>query len=171
VEIELVYQTWDAIDLVRLVLSPSDYFDPLEPGENYQTHGVPRHNHTWQYLNVPLNRLKWSMERRRGTGDDTTFRTQYMDGGRTWMTHRLNPDGYEEIIHYTQLSDNLCHTIRTWRTPGGAWVVSLNSVIRNLPDGSEEELRHDQPWSPEEVAAFTRSCLSEESDAPRNQLR
>jgi hypothetical protein len=150
-EIELVYQTWDGTEPVRLMLSPADYFDPLEPGETYESHGIPRYNHTWQYLHVPRSRLKWSKERRQGTGEDSTFRTQYMDGGRSWMNHRLDPDGYEEIIHHTELTDGCYHIIRTCRKTNGAWVVALNSVVSDLADGTQREQRFDQPWSPEEM--------------------
>lgn len=154
--IQIAYQTWDDAEPVWLTLTPEEYFDPLEPGETYEAHGVPRFNHTWQYLAVPRDRLKWSLERRQGTHDDTTFRTQYMDGGRSWMYHRLDPDGYEEIIHNTQFTDDRCHIMRTCRVAGGNWVVSLNSLIRDLADGSQDEQRYDQPWSPDESAAFSR---------------
>jgi hypothetical protein len=161
-QIQIGYQTWDGQGPVWLTLSPEEYFDPLGPGEEHATNGVPRYNHTWEYLNIPLDRLKWSVERRRGTFDDTTFLTQYMDGGKTWMNHRRDPDGYEEIIHYTQLAGDRCHILRTCQKPHGAWVVALNSVIRDLPDRRQEEQRYDLRWSPEEIAAFTRRHPAEE---------
>ncbi len=136
-------------------LTPEEYFDPLDPGETYEAHGVPRFNHTWEYLPVHRSRLKWSTERRQGTADDTTFRTQYMSAGRSWMNHRLDPDGYEEIIHYTRLADDRCHIIRTFRMPNGAWVVSLNSVISDLPNGTQEERRYDEPWSHDELKTLS----------------
>jgi hypothetical protein len=155
--IQIAYQTWDGTEPVWLTLTPEEYFDPLEPGETYEANGVPRFNHTWHYLPVPRERLKWSLERRQGTGDDTTFRTQYMGGGQSWMNHRLDPDGYEEIIHATQIAEDRCHIIRTCRVPGGQWAVSLNSVIRDSPDGSQEEQRLDQPWSFDEIIALSRN--------------
>ncbi len=39
--------------------------------------------------------------------------TQYLDGGRFRMTHRVDQDGYEEMIHVTQLDDRSCHIVRT----------------------------------------------------------
>jgi hypothetical protein len=157
VEIQIVYQTWEGAEPIRLLVSPEDYFDPLAPGETYEADGIPRYNHTWEYLPVPRHELKWSVERRRGTWFDTTFFTQYLEGGRTWMNHRIDPDGYEEMIHHTQLSEDRCQIMRTCRTPNGVWAVSLNSVIVDLADGSQEERRYDLPWSPEEVARYAQS--------------
>ena len=155
-EIQIVYQTWGETAPVSKLLPPEEYFDPLEPGENYEADGVPRYNHTWQNLDVPLSCLKWTLERRSGTTDDTSIRTQYMDDGRSWMTHRSDPDGYEEIIHSTQIDDCRCHILRTCRTAGGGWVVHLNSVIEDQDDGSQREEQLDHPWSFDEAMRYSR---------------
>jgi len=156
-QIQLVYQTWDEAAPVTKPLPPEEYFDPLEPGESYEVDGIPRYNHTWQYLDVPPSRLKWTLLRRSGTvDDDATFRTQYMDAGRSWMTHRRDPDGYEEMIHFTQIDEGRCHILRTGRAAGGGWVVYLNSVIEDKEDGSQREERLDHPWSVHEVMNYSR---------------
>ncbi|VTR93119.1 Uncharacterized protein OS=Desulfosporosinus sp. OT GN=DOT_0185 PE=4 SV=1 [Gemmata massiliana] len=156
VQIQLVYQTWDGGAPVTKFLLPEEYFDPLEPGESYEVDGVPKYNHTWQYLDVPPRRLKWTVERRSGTADDTTIRAQYMDGGQSWMTHRSDPDGYEEMIHSTQIGDGRCHILRTCRTTGGGWVVHLNTVIEGGDDGTQREKRLDGPWSFDEAMDYGR---------------
>jgi hypothetical protein len=156
VKIQLAYQLWGSDNIAWVTLTPEQYFDPLEPGETYEADGIPRYNHTWQYLSVPRERLKWSLERREGTGDDTTFRTQYMAGGKTWMNHRLDPDGFEELIHCTQISATCCHIVRTRRGPTGAWTVSLISVIRDLPGGKQESTSYEEPWTFEQVNEFAR---------------
>jgi hypothetical protein len=157
VQIQLVYQTWDGATPITKSLTPEEYFDPLELGESYESDGVPKFNHTWRYLDVPPSQLKWTLERRSGTADDdTTFRTQYMDGGRCWMTHRSDPDGYEEMIHFTQIDDSRCHILRTCRTSGGGWAVILNSLIEDKDDGSQREERFDHPWSFNEAMSYSR---------------
>src|SRR5262249_33987142 len=93
-EIQITYQTWESDEPVRMRLAPEDYFDPVEPGETYEENGIAKYNETWEYLSVPRASLKWSSERRSGTWFDTTFATQYMNGGRSWLTHRADPDGY-----------------------------------------------------------------------------
>jgi hypothetical protein len=156
-EIEIVYQTWESDQPARLKLSPEAYFDPLEPGDTYQENGIPRYNETWQYLDVPRSRLKWACERRSGTWFDTTFLTQYLDSGRSWLTHRVDPDGYEEMIHVTQLDDSTCHIIRTVKPAAAArWAVCLNSVIHDQDDGSQKEQRFDEPWTREGIERYCR---------------
>ena len=61
-EIQISYQTWDGREPVHLALSPEEYFDPLEPNETYEADGIPRYDHTWEYLDVPRERLKWSTD-------------------------------------------------------------------------------------------------------------
>jgi hypothetical protein len=147
-EIEIAFQTWDGDSPVRLRLSPEEYFDPVDPDETYEVDAVAKFNHTWEYLNVPREQLKWTTERRVGTSHDRTISIQYMDGGRSWMTHRVDPNGYEEMIHVTQLDSRTCHITRTVKRVGsGRWAVHLNSVIVDQNDGSQKEQRFDQPWT------------------------
>jgi hypothetical protein len=79
-----------------------------------------------------------------------------MDGGKNWMNHRLDPDGYEELIHTTQISDDCCHIIRTCKERNGAWTVCLISVVRDLPDGSQEATDYLEPWTNAELREHAR---------------
>lgn len=147
-EIEIVFQTWDAESPVTLRLSPEEYFDPTEIDESYEEDAIAKYNHTWEYLNVSREQLKWTIERRVGTSDDRTIFTQYMDDGRSWMTHRVDPDGLEEMIHVTQLDIRTCHIIRTMKHfNSGRWAVHLNSLIVNQDDGSQKEQLFHLPWT------------------------
>src|SRR4051794_30373657 len=112
-EIEITFQTWDADGPVRLRLSPEEYFDPIDTGETYEEDAIAKYNYTFEHLDIAREKLKWTTERCVGTSQDRTIFTQYMDGGRSWMTHRVDPDGYEEVIHVTQLDRRTCHIIRT----------------------------------------------------------
>jgi hypothetical protein len=154
-EIEIIFQTWDGGSPVRLRLSPDEYFDPIEPDETYEEDAIAKCNHTWEYLNVPREQLRWTMERRAGTSDDRTIYTQYLDGGRSWMTHRVDQDGYEEMIHVTQVDDRSCHIVRTVKTcVSGRWAVCLNSLIVDQTDGSQREQRFDKPWTDEGIKQY-----------------
>ena len=155
-EIVIVYQTWNDKSPLRLTLTPEEYFDPIQPGETFEQDAIPKFNHTWQYLRVPRDSLKWSMEHRSGTSDDTVFLTQYMDGGRSWMNHRSDPNGYEEIVQCTQLDECRCHIIRAVKiAPNGRWAVSYNGLITDQDDGSQAEQRFDVPWSFDDIKAFS----------------
>lgn len=154
-DIEIIFQTWDGDSPAKLRLPPEAYFDPIDPDETYEEDAIAKYNHTWEYLDVPREQLKWSTERRIGTSDDRIIFTQYMDGGRSWMTHRVDPDGYEEMIHVTQLDSRTCHIIRTVKlVVSGRWSVRLNSVIVDQADGSQKEQRFDQPWTCEDVESY-----------------
>lgn len=159
-EIKISFQTWDSSDPVIYSLSPEEYFDPIQPHENFEEDGISKYPETWEYLlkerNLERRLLKWSMEKRTGTHHDTTFRTQYMDNGRSWMTHRSDPNGYEEITHYTQLTESSCHIFRTFKTEGGSWAVHVNCVIEDRKDGSQTEHSYLEPWSYGEAIKFTR---------------
>jgi hypothetical protein len=129
-------------------MTPEEYFDPIDPGETYEEDAIAKNNFTWEYLDLPREALKWSMERRTGTVDDRTIYTHYMKEGRSWMTHRVDPGGYEEMIHVTQFDERTYHLIRTMKLgKSGRWAVSLNSVFGNQDDGSEIEQNFNQPWT------------------------
>jgi len=99
VKILLVYQTWDETPPVSILLGPRGLLRPAGTRARATRPTASRGTTTrGSFLDVPRSRLKWTLERRSGTTDDTTIRTQYMDAGRSWMTHRSDPDGYEELI-------------------------------------------------------------------------
>ncbi len=143
IEIDLWYRTSDSEVETHLSLAPESYFDPLRSGATYASDGIPRYDDTWQYLDVPRERLVWSVERRTGTGEDCTFSTQYFDGGKTWINHRSDPSGYEELIHVVDFGDRYL-TLRTFKQPGGRWVGHMVSMresethaeLYSEPDGT-----------------------------------
>ncbi|MFK7822448.1 MAG: hypothetical protein AB8G99_27380, partial [Planctomycetaceae bacterium] len=71
IKIDIWYRLRDADSDGHLSLTPEAYFGPVDPHETYEQNGIPRFNFTWQYLDVPRDRLLWSIERRAGTEDDT----------------------------------------------------------------------------------------------------
>ena len=145
IRIDIYYKANNAKSPVHLPMTAETYFDQLEPGESYAIDGVPRFNFTWEYLDVAREQLIWSIERRSGTCDDTILSTQYFDGGKTWTTHRSDPDGYEELIHSIDLGTAAYLTLRSFRKPGGRWVAHMVSMrdsgdneLYSLPEGTFE---------------------------------
>jgi hypothetical protein len=141
--IDIWYQTSDSDIEIHCSLDLETYFDPLEEGETYAEHGIPRFNVTSQYIDVPPDQLVWSIERRTGTSDDTTFSTQYFDGGKSWVNHRTDPCGYEELIHSIDLGDSY-FILRTSKKPNGRWVAhtglmcdsKTDTTLYTFPDGT-----------------------------------
>ena len=113
-----------------LELTPEDYFDPLPSTENYQEDGIPKYNHTWEYLdNISPDELEWITEEISGTYEDRVIRTEFLENGYdNWMTHRRDKSGYEEIIHNTEILPNIGHTVRIDRNSEGVWKVNTNIV-------------------------------------------
>jgi hypothetical protein len=143
VQINIWFQTSGSDTETRRSLELETYFDPLAEGETYAEHGIPRFNFTWKYIDVPRDQLIWSIERRVGTSDDATFSTQYFDGGKTWVNHRTDPSGYEELIHAIDLGDSYL-TIRTAKQPNGRWLAhtvcmydfKTDATLYTLPNGT-----------------------------------
>jgi hypothetical protein len=138
-EIEITYQVYGDESPRSVFLTPEQYLDPLEPGETYEEDGVAKYGHAWQYLGIPLDRLVWTVLRRAGMADGSVHRTDFFRGGRSWILHRNDSDGYEELIHETELEDGSFHIIRSHRTDGRPWAMNTNVVIRNNGTPLEHE--------------------------------
>lgn len=121
----------------RIELSPVEYFDPPEENENYRENGVPKYNHTWEYLTIPISELEWALEQVSGTTDDMTTRTEIFNDGRSWMSHTKDKSGHELVICDTDISDDVCHIIRIEKGDDNIWHVDSNAVIYN--SGTAEE--------------------------------
>ena len=141
--IEIHYVRRWTSELQVMALSPDEYFDPVEQGESYEEDGIPKHNHAEGYLGLPISQLIWTEIHVMGTSEDHIIRTEYSETGKATMIHRLDADGYEEMIHFTQLTRASCHIIRTWKRGSGGWSVCLNSLIEDMPDGSQREESFD----------------------------
>lgn len=121
-----------------LDLTPADYYDPIGPNETYDQHGIPRFDHAYTYTPCPPDDLLWTvLEVISAGGDDTpgrtVFHTQFLDGAKSMMTHRADPDGYEEIIHTTEADPGRWHIVRTVKPPGGLWAVAMSNLTDMRP--------------------------------------
>jgi hypothetical protein len=143
IEIEIAYQLRNDDTPLSIALTPDQYFHSLEPGESYEKDGVPRYNHAWQYLGVSADRLTWTVLHRSGTTDSSVHRTDFFCGGRTWILHRSDGSGYEELIHSTELLDGSTHIIRIHKEPDEAWTMNTNVFIRDSGSPTEREEHYD----------------------------
>lgn len=140
----------------RIDLNPEEYFDPLEPGETYSGNGVERFTHAYQYTRHSPDELKWTvLEGAPEPG--SIIRTQFLDGRRSMMTHRSDANGYEEIIHSTELGGASILIIRTIKLSGQAWSVAMSNYSVNDSIGEDRHVG----WSSEERVAFCAIGLRE----------
>lgn len=141
IQVKITYKRRHDDEPYRLELRPEEYFDPLEPGENYREDGIPKYFNTWEYLDLPLNELEWTIEEIRGTTEDRIIRTEFLKDSLNWMSHRKDQSGFEEIIHNTEIASNVSHIIRTHRDDEGFWTVNINVV--HYDSGTPNEKRID----------------------------
>lgn len=137
-----------------LELSPEEYFDPLDEGEELSVNSVPKHLEEFTYTGFGAEDLRWAVL---DISDGTVFkriRSQFLDGLKSLMTHSLDSEGREEIIHQTEISPYCWHTVRTLREPGNSWAVVMNNIIKDHPDQPYENLNFCGEWTFDQMKAF-----------------
>jgi hypothetical protein len=147
--IRIIYQLRCESRPRSIELSPDDYFDPLDPGENYEANGIPRWDHAYQYTGHTADEVKWTVLEN-GPKKGSIVRTQFLDGRRSMMTHRADADGYEAIIHFTAIGEAGLLIVRTVKQPGQAWAVVMSNYSINHSIGESKQVG----WSFEEMQAF-----------------
>ncbi len=127
-----------------ITLAPTDFFERRDPA--LDVHGfdlrdaVPRFDHAREYLDVDAAELRWTVLTVTGAADGYTIRTQFMQGGAGWMSHRIDADGAEELIHVARLDGGREHVIKTTKPTGGAWMVIGNAFPAGGVDADLVEL-------------------------------
>ncbi len=124
-----------------LDLTPEEYFDPLdeEDNDNFEDHGIAKFNHAEEYLEIPAERLEWAEIEIIETEIAHNIRKQFSKDGKSWMSHRKDLDGYEEIIVMSQLNDLEVNIVRIHKMNNENWQVNYNGIIKDLADGSQTE--------------------------------
>jgi hypothetical protein len=144
--ISITYLLTSEQELRTVLLAPAEYFDPIEDGESYETHGVERFQNAYQYLEVPVADIRWTLLDIRRGSSWTRIRTQLLAGAESMLTHREDSDGYEEIIHTTQINQTDSHITRTCKRIEKSWCVWYDAIITDHLDGSQTERRLDADW-------------------------
>ncbi len=153
-DIRIRYQRLDEATPRFLELSPSEYFDPLDPGEILSVRSVPRLLETYQYTPHKAEELRWTVVEIKDGADFWHVRTQFLNGMRSLMHHSQQSDGTEEIIHQTELSPRCWHTIRTLKQAGKTWTVVMNSLTVERPARFARSRDFCRLWLWEELLAF-----------------
>lgn len=156
--IRITYLAKGAASPVVLDLTPQAYYDPIGDGESYGRDGVPKFDHAWQYTPHRARDLLWTVLEVDAAGGDrptrTVIRTQLLDGTRSMMTHRADADGYEEIIHSTEIDPGRWHIVRTSKPAGCLWSVTMNNLTEEGSGTREPGPDFCGCWSCEQRLAF-----------------
>jgi hypothetical protein len=121
-----------------MCIDPHEYFDPLEPGESWKADGVPRYSHAHEYLSDQLD-LEWTELEAPLDSRLRRVREVFSPDGRVTYWHCVEQNGYEELCISSQVAPSTVHITRLHRQPSQPWVLSISSLITDLPDGSQEE--------------------------------
>jgi len=119
-----------------LALTPSEYLDPVEPGEVLEADGIERFPHARQYLPPGLD-IEWT-ELTDTRGESVTrVREFFSADGLVSHWHRKDPDGGEELCVSSQLTPHSTHVVRVLRQPSTDWIQLFNVIIFDHPDGTQ----------------------------------
>jgi hypothetical protein len=147
--IRIIYQLRSETTPRSLELTPEEYYHPLEQDQTYERGAIPRFHHAFQYTKHSADDLKWTVLEG-GPILGSVIRTQLLDGRRFMMTHRMDADGYEEIIHSTAVGEGGLLIVRTQKHAGQAWSVVSSSYSENDRGWHEKAVG----WSRAEMQAF-----------------
>jgi len=140
--IEIFYKLWSEEAPRRLVLTPVEYYDPLEEGEMfYEESGVARHNHAVEYLDEPAEDVEWTRLVVAFGDQPMTVFSRFSGDGRTRFWHRREPDGHQEMCIDTQIDPDRCYLARFRLDENGDWIPGYVAMITDLPDGSQGQDR------------------------------
>lgn len=137
-KIRIYYKVRDELEKY-VDLTPKEYFDPIDEDETYENDAIPKYNHAEEYLEVPIKSLEWTIIEISETPQGQTIRKQYFDNGNSWLCHRKDFNGYEEIILSSQLNGSNVHIARIHKDDNENWQVNYDGVITDLEDGSQSE--------------------------------
>ena len=137
--IKLEWQTVGSKEIHAIGIAPDQYFDPVEAGETFAEHGIPKHDYPIDYLSLSSRKVSWITLIVSGTTDDFSQKTIYYGKGSSLLNHRVCKSGYEEIIVETTLPNNCTHLVRIHKTDSNFFEQNTNLFTEN--SGSMQE-RH-----------------------------
>ena len=120
-------------------ISPTDYFEALEPGETWAVDGIPRFDHARDYLPPELD-VSWTDIRSSVRLGVSRVREVFTPAKRMSYWHRIDPTGSEELCISTQLSPRDVHIVRLRRQRRQPWDLSFSVLVTDLADGSQSEV-------------------------------
>lgn len=153
-KIEINYLLENETEPATIHVDAEYYYDPLEDGETFEEDGIERYPHAYQYLDVPVARIRWTVLTVRGTSSWMRIRAQMLAGDAAMLSHREDSDGYQELLHSVQLSESECHITRIVKRRGSGWFNCYDGIISDQPDGSQAEKRFDATWEKSDRERF-----------------
>lgn len=118
----------------ELKLTPEQYYDPLEQGENYWDDGIERCAFPHGYLDLEPEAMKWVYARVSNGDRCRLSRVQFLNGEKVIIQHEVRENEEEEIILSTLLPNGEYHCARILKPQGGSWTVVRLALDRDDVD-------------------------------------
>ena len=137
-------------------LGPDDYYDPINPRENYWDDGIEKFIFPHEYIETPVEQLKWLTVLVAAGNKSRISRCQYLDGDKVSMHHSIDENGEEEIILSAQLPDKSWHTTRILKPPLGSWAAYVDSIDSDVVvEGKYPSKNLCEKWTFDELKGFS----------------
>jgi len=135
---EILYKRRSEDGVQRVILTPEEYYDPIEPGEyDYDDEdGVPRFDHAVDYLDEAVEELEWT---RLVEEDGTVVLERFASQGRVRIWHLRGANGGQELCLSTLVAPGRLHLTRLYLDDAGDWVPRFVCLYEDQPDGSQTE--------------------------------
>lgn len=137
----------------EMKLTPEQYYDPLEAGENYWDDGIERCVFPYRYLDFEPEEIKWVIARVSHEERVRYWRVQHLNGDKAMMQHVVDENAEEEIILSTLLPNGDWHSARILKPQGACWAVTRLAIDK---DESGESKNLVANWSFDELKAFSK---------------
>lgn len=134
--IKLTYKKRSQESAASHTLEPQNYYDPIEPGESYESDGVPRFNRLCYFVSVAETELEWVEAIVADVNGLTRTVEHFAPDGRFSMWQRTDPDGSGEICVTTRLDANRWHIARLSIAATGECEPNYIGIIEDLYDAS-----------------------------------
>ncbi|OGU66979.1 MAG: hypothetical protein A2499_17485 [Stygiobacter sp. RIFOXYC12_FULL_38_8] len=156
-EIRISYKLKEHLEIKSLLLTPEEYFDPIEANESFEDNGVPRFNSTYEYIGLTAKELKWAIIKITCDKGISYLRSQYLDGDRSMMEHTIDYDGSEVIIHSNEIEKDKWHIIKIHKTLNSSWRVIMNVLIDDKPNSESDSKNYIVEMSKEDLFEFSKN--------------
>jgi len=136
--------------------SPENYFDPLEPGENYWEHGIEVHQLAENYLPVEISKVKWFIITKRLNDKKRVSRYQLLNGTDSMSIHTIDEEDNEEIITASKIAPETWHTVRIIKPHNGCWSTYMDNIGSDIEvEGKFRNENLIKNWTYEEMKEFS----------------
>ena len=129
IEITYKHKNNDSIKVVEL--TPEQYYDPIDEGENYEEDSIPQYDQTIDYIrdfdsDVSTDVLEYSILKIHGSVEsDKSIKTTYFGNGSD-LIYSIDHAGWELIIQSIRVAENCSVITRMERANSDSDWININ---------------------------------------------